>query len=325
MKRKLAVLCMFGILSNAGLAAAQNAPLTECDTLAAHPNDPQRKAPGLLPEKIISALAIPACEAAVRQYPNDARLNFQLGRAYDKAGNLPLALRQYQKTAEQNYVPGQNNLAYLYVIGRGVGKDDSQAVALFRKAAAKGYSPAQSNLGTMYRLGKGVGKDPQEALKWYRLAAEQKYGIAQLNLGSMYYGGEGVAKDLRQAAVWYRLAAEQGDAQAQTNLGLMSVRGEGVTQDDREGIKWYRQAAAQGSATAQSNLGTMYGMGRGVGQDFSRAYMWLNLAAPKLAGAELQEATKNRSIIEKNLTPAQLAQANEMTRQCQARNFLNCD
>src|SRR5665647_959084 len=325
MIRKLIVLCVFAVLSNAGLAAAQNAPLTECDTLVGHPNDPQRKAPGLVPEKINSALAIPACEKAVRQYPDDARLNFQLGRAYDKAGNLPLALQQYQKTAEQDYVPGQNNLAYLYVIGRGVGKDDSQAVALFRKAAAKGYSPAQSHLGTMYRLGKGVGKDPQEALKWYRPAAEQKYVLAQLNLGSMYFAGEGVAKDLHQAADWYRLAAEQGDAQAQTNLGLMSVRGEGVSQDDREGVKWYKLAAPQGNATAQSNLGTMYGMGRGVGQDFVHSYMWLSVAAPKLAGAEAKEAATNLSIVEKNLNQAQLAQAKDLARQCASRAFKNCD
>jgi TPR repeat protein len=325
MLRTRTALCAIAILLNITHALAQNAPPTDCDTLAAHPNDPNRKAPGLLPDKINPNLAVPACEKALGQYPNDARLNFQLGRAYDVTGNNPLALRQYQKAADQDYAPGQSNLGSLYATGRGVGKDDSQAVALFRKAAAKGFAPAQSNLGTMYQHGKGVAKDLQEALKWYRVAAEQKYVFAQLNLGSMYYAGEGVGKDPRQAAVWYRLAAEQGDSQAQTNLGLMYVRGEGVTQDDREGVKWYRLAAAQGTATAQSNLGTMYGMGRGVGQDFVRAYMWLNVAAAKLTGAEAKEATGNLSITEKNLTAAQLAQAKEMARRCEARHFLNCD
>jgi TPR repeat protein len=322
---KFVVLCAFGVLSSAGFAFAQTAPATECDTLAAHPYDPQRKAPGLMLDKLNAGLAVPSCEKAVQQYPNDARLNFQLGRAYHKAENRAAALRQLQKSAEQDYAPAVNDLGFFYVTGVGVSKDDTQAVALFRKAAAKGYAPAQSNLGLMYQHGKGVAKDPQEALKWYRLAAEQKYVLAQLNLGSLYFAGEGIPKDLPQAASWYRLAAEQGDEQAQTNLGLMYVRGQGVAQDDREGVAWYRKAAAQGVATAQSNLGTMYGMGRGTGQDFVRSYMWLNIAAAKLSGAEAKEATANRSIVEKNLTAAQLAQAKEMARQCEARSFKNCD
>jgi TPR repeat protein len=325
MQRNLVILCALGLLSNISPALAQNAPATECDTLAAHPNDPQRKAPGLMLDKLNAALAVPACEKAVQQYPNDARLNFQLGRAYHKAGNSALALRHLQKSAEQDYAPSQSDLGSLYVSGAGVGKDDNQAVALFRKAAAKNYAPAQSNLGLMYQHGKGVAKDPQEAIKWYKLAIEQKYIYAQLNLGGLYYGGDGVAKDLKQAAALYRLAAEQGDEQAQTNLGLMYVRGEGVTQDDREGVKWYKLAAAQGTATAQSNLGTMYAMGRGVSQDYARSYMWLSIAASKLSGAEAKEAANNRGVVEKNMNAAQLAQAKDMARQCEARSFKNCD
>ena len=81
----------------------------------------------------------------------------------------------------------------------------------------------------------------------------------------------------------------------------------------------------QGAATAQSNLGTMYAMGRGIGQDFVHSHMWLSLAAPKLAGAEAKEATNNLSIVEKNLNPAQLAQAKGLARQCASRAFKNCD
>jgi hypothetical protein len=53
--------------------------------------------------------------------------------------------------------------------------------------------------------------------------------------------------------------------------------------------------------------------------------MWLSLAAPKLSGVEASEATKNRGIIEKNLTAAQLAQAKEMARLCEERGFKSCD
>ena len=73
MLRKIGVLFVCAMMLGVASAGAQNAPATECDSLAGHPNDPQRKAPGLTPDKINAAAAVPACEAAVRQYPNDVR------------------------------------------------------------------------------------------------------------------------------------------------------------------------------------------------------------------------------------------------------------
>ena len=70
------------VLFNITNALAQNAPITDCDQLAAHPNDPQRKVDGIPLSEIDPNKAVPACETAVRQYPNDARLSYQLGRAY---------------------------------------------------------------------------------------------------------------------------------------------------------------------------------------------------------------------------------------------------
>ncbi|NIP71513.1 MAG: sel1 repeat family protein, partial [Gammaproteobacteria bacterium] len=42
--------------------------------------------------------------------------------------------------------------------------------------------------------GKGVPKDQSEAVKWYREAAEQGDANAQINLGVMYQKGQGVQK-----------------------------------------------------------------------------------------------------------------------------------
>jgi len=174
MLRKISFLFFTAILLSVASARAQNAPATECDSLAGHPNDPQRKAPGLSPDKINAATAVPACEAAVRQYPTDLRLIFQLGRAYEAAKNYPGAIAQYQKAADQNYAPAENSLGFDYVLGVGIAKDDDKALAWFRKSADLGFAPGQSNLATMYQQGKGVAKNSQEALKWYRLAAAQK-------------------------------------------------------------------------------------------------------------------------------------------------------
>jgi TPR repeat protein len=215
------------VLFNFTNASAQNAPLNDCDQLAAHPNDPQRKATGIPLSKIDTDTAIPACELAVSQYPNDAQLNYQLGRAYVRAKNYQTAIDQFRKAAEQGYAPAQYNLGVMYTRDVGVARDEAQAVAWYRKAAEQGYAPAQNDLGMMYQNGQGVAQDDAEAVGWYRKAAEQGYARAQTDLGTMYLKGQGVAQDDAQAVSWYRKAADQGYGPAEGILFGLNASGRG--------------------------------------------------------------------------------------------------
>jgi TPR repeat protein len=74
-----------------------------------------------------------------------------------------------------------------------------------RKEAEQGNAEAQYVLGEWYANGKGVAKDEVEAVKWYRKAAEQGYAKAQYVLGNCYANGKGVAKDEVEAYAWYYL------------------------------------------------------------------------------------------------------------------------
>ena len=94
-----------------------------------------------------------------------------------------------------------------------------------------------------------------------------------------------------------------------------------MLQDYAEAVKWYRLAAAQGFAPAQANLGVMYAKGQGVPMDDVRAHMWFNLAAVKGDTS----AAKNRDIAASKMTPQQMAEAQKLARECQARNFKGCD
>lgn len=75
----------------------------------------------------------------------------------------------------------------------------------------------------MYSKGRGVAKDDAEAVKWYRKAAEQGLATAQFNLGLKYERGEGVAKDHGKADKWLHKAADQGYAPAQETLKQLAV------------------------------------------------------------------------------------------------------
>src|SRR6266436_368026 len=96
---------------------------------------------------------------------------------------------------------------------------ERKLLADFRSKAEKGDADAQCHLGDCYYFGKGVAKDDVEAVKWWRKAAEQNLALAQANLCISYAAGEGVAKDNVEAVKWLRKAAEQNQAHAQASLG----------------------------------------------------------------------------------------------------------
>jgi len=116
--------------------------VTDCDRYAASHLDPQRKAVGVDLDKIDFSLAVPACEQAVRQFPDGMRLAYQLGRAYERANKLTAAVEQYRKAADQNYAAAQLALAELYAAGQGVARDEQQYIFWVRKAADQGYAVA---------------------------------------------------------------------------------------------------------------------------------------------------------------------------------------
>ena len=103
----------------------------------------------------------------------------------------------------------------------------------------------------MYANGRGILKDDAEAVRWYRLSADQGNAFAQNNLGLRYANGEGVLKDEAEAVRWYRLSADQGNATAQNNLGVRYAIGMGVLKDSVLAHMWFNIAGANGNEAAR--------------------------------------------------------------------------
>ncbi len=122
--------------------------------------------------------------------------------------------------------------------------DDSQ-VEKYRKGAEQGSIFDQTMLGSCYEYGKGVPKDEAEAVKWYRKAADQGYNVAQILLGFCYKNGDGVATNEVEAVKWFRKAAERGDQSGQYMLGLSFQYGKGAASNNVEALKWFNLSAAQ--------------------------------------------------------------------------------
>ena len=69
--------------------------------------------------------------------------------------------------------------------------------------------------------------------------------------------------------------------------------------------------AEQGDASAQYNLGVLYDNGLGVPQDKVRAYMWFTLSASQGRDG----AAAFRDLIARRMTPAQIEEAQKLTRE----------
>ena len=119
----------------------------------------------------------------------------------------------------------------------------------------------------------------------------------------------------------YKSAAVKNNAYAQFQVGNLYNEGLGVVQDYAEAVKWWKLAAAQGRAGAQLNLGINYFNGQGVVQDYVRAHMWWNLSAAQGNA----NSAKNRDIATAKMNTQQIAEAQKLARECQARKYKNCD
>jgi len=153
------------------------------------------------------------------------------------------------------------------------------------------------------------------ALQSVAPSAEGGLGTIEALIGDAYYYGHGVLRDYTEAARWYRRAAENSNAMAQSTLGDIYYYGRGVPQDFVEAGQWWQLAAEQGVAVAQLNLGVMYANGDGVQQDYVKSHLYSNLAAAHLPpGQDRDIAVKNREIVGKLMSPAQIAEAQRLAR-----------
>ena len=126
--------------------------------------------------------------------------------------------------------------------------------------------------------------------------------------------------DFATALREWKPLAEQGHATSQYNLGVMFEKGHGVVQDYKTALKWYTLAAEQGHAGAQFNIGAMFNNGDGVIQDNIYAHMWWNISASN----GHKDASKNRELIAKKMTSADISTAQTLARECVKKKYKGC-
>jgi TPR repeat protein len=254
--------------------------VTDCDRLAANPVDPQRprEVSGVRSNQIDVVLALQACSAAMRQFPDAPRFAYQAGRVASLQKDYGAALEFFKKAASRDYPASFINIGNAYSHGYGVPIDFGEARKWYEKALAAGDLFAMNNIGYLYQEGHGVPRDYAEAIRRYEKAAAGGVTFSMVSLGNLYREGKGVAKDPATARRWYEKAAAEGNPEGMTNLGYLAEKGGDVPHYD-EARKWYEKAAEAGEQTAMANLGNFYRDGNGVPKNYSEARRWYERSA----------------------------------------------
>jgi TPR repeat protein len=78
----------------------------------------------------------------------------------------------FQRACDGGVVIGCVNVAYSYAAGRGVTRDDRQAVTLFQRACNEDYASGCLQFGVMAESGRGVARDFQRAKTAYQFACD---------------------------------------------------------------------------------------------------------------------------------------------------------
>ncbi|CDQ94099.1 unnamed protein product [Oncorhynchus mykiss] len=131
--------------------------------------------------------------------------------------NYELALKYFQKAAEQGWVDGQLQLGTMYYNGIGVKRDYKQALKFFNLASQAGHILAFYNLAQMHATGTGVMRSCHTAVELFKNVCERGRWSERLMAAYRSFKDG----DMDGSLVQYLLLAEQGYEVAQSNVAFI--------------------------------------------------------------------------------------------------------
>ncbi|MER2625068.1 MAG: sel1 repeat family protein [Accumulibacter sp.] len=266
--------------------------------------------------------ALPACLAALRKSPGDTRAQAQLARIYFQLGKFVEGVDLARKSMKEQRI---SLVVLAYAQGHGLGGysvDLSEAAKLLRQAVDRGESEAMEDLSAAYAFGKGLPKDERQALELLQRSADSGDLNATFSLALVRNRGLlGTTKDTEEAlrlmqkvadsgalpSAQFRLGmilverekqvtpeaqryftsakeelerfSQMGSARARTLLGEMYERGIGVGKNPSKAVDLYRAAVSHGNTSAMTRLGIAYLNGVGTEKNPQQGKLWLEKAA----------------------------------------------
>ena len=161
--------------------------------------------------------------------------------------------------AQQNYTPAiyllaELNLMYTNNNPQGI----QQGMAQLSQCVKESYPPAFMLMGQCCLEGRGVPKDNDQALKFFKLAADNGVFNAVLLLAKLYSGeieGTDFPTDPEEAKHWFGIGAQAGHPVALHELAQMVLKDEAATDEAKaEATENLRKAAQMGYTPALQTM-----------------------------------------------------------------------
>lgn len=146
------------VLAVAGTGCQDSAkdPVAMCDQLVSHPRDSGRQSGGVPDESVAVGPAIEACQRAVKVKPLEARLWFELGRAYWLGNRSSEAFAAFSEAANMDYSPAKKYIGDAYLEGRGLPPGHAQsartALSWYTQSAQEGFEDGRRAVEEAQRL-----------------------------------------------------------------------------------------------------------------------------------------------------------------------------
>lgn len=168
----------------------------------------------------------------------------------------PTDLETLRSQANSGDVKAQLDLAYRYRDGKGVTKDDVEALKWAHRAADSGNADAMDFVGITYLRGAVVERSPEIAFGYFKTAAERS-AQAAFNLGQCYFGAQGTEQDIPKALKYWKQAEAKGNGRAASTAAMAYLSGEGVAPDAVQARHLAERAAELNDPSGLVVLGEM--------------------------------------------------------------------
>ena len=166
------------------------------------------------------------------------------------------ALDALRSRASSGDAAAQVALAIRYRDGKGVAKDDAEAMQWAHRAADAGNADAMDFVGVAFLRGSAITGNPAIAFGYFKAGAE-KSAAAAFNLGQCYFGAQGTEQDIPKALEYWKIAAARGLGRAASTAAMALLSGEGVAPDAAEARRLAERAAELNDPSGLVVLGEM--------------------------------------------------------------------
>jgi TPR repeat protein len=180
---------------------------------------------------------------------DDAKAQHHMASLERTRGNYGSAFRWAERSASQQYPPGELILGQLYQAGQGTLRDQSKGLELIQKAADSGLTEACYLTGLAYLNGMGVAPDPTLADHYLQQAALQEHLPSHLALAALHEQARP-----ETARHWLSLAARKGSPEAQLALAHSYATAADGAADHKEAYVWYSLALLNGNDQAKAGI-----------------------------------------------------------------------